>query len=152
MLGDRFDGRAMKRLADDFTEIRARRDELQREHDGALSGAILDPSAAPAPGYPEAFLPGHADAELLRAIFDDPYKTAAHVEALGPVGVVVMNWSVGEVRLVGMGIELVHRFDPSWAGPDDYWTGTVDGHPIGRYGKLSTALSAAFSVREPYRR
>ena len=43
------------------------------------------------------------------------------------------------------GIELFRHRDESWSG-------IVDGHPVGPYPDLSTALSAARSLREPYQR
>jgi hypothetical protein len=66
----------MTRLANDFAEIRARRDELARERDAALN-------AAPADDDPEIECPVVGD-DLVRALFGDPVKAHAHAEALSP--------------------------------------------------------------------
>ncbi len=115
------------RLADDFEAIRARRDELAREHNEVLQGNSPD-------DFDDDFA---SEAELLQAIFGDPQKAQAHAEALEHA------WMISLARHCG--IELVRH-------PDKSWSGTVGGEPIGPYPKLSSALSAAQSLREPYRR
>ncbi len=128
----------MTPIIEDFEALRTRRDDLARERGRVLRLDNTDEFGAqpvPVPGHLDAFFAGHADAELPHALFDDPQKVDAHSEALPWYG---HQW-------VSPGIELVRH-------PDKSWSGSVDGSPIGPYPTVSLALSAAFSLREPYRR
>jgi hypothetical protein len=124
----------MTNLADDFPEIRARRDELARAR--SQEPQCSDPKGCEHPG-----LDGPGTDLLLHALFgDDPDKVFAHAEALGPLDIRV---DVMFVRCPG--IELVRQ-------PDGRWRGSVDGNPIGPYDKLPTALDVACSLREKFSR
>jgi len=113
----------MTRIIDDFGAIRARRDELVRDQ-AQEPPADLDALA-------------QADLELLlRAIFGDLEKAAAHVEAIEDVPSAV----------AGRGFELCRVGSERRVG-QEYWAGRFGTETIGPFPSLDAALAYIRQLR-----